>query len=155
MPSSQNPEKILVSAPILTIIHIIMVILLGNLLPLPIPMPAIVPWLGLILAAFGFILGVLALREFRRISKTADPKRLNSGLVTSGVFRYSRNPTYLGFMLILIGFSLSMRTYWGFILVLPLVTLMNTLVIKKEEINLERKFKTQYTDYKSRVRRWL
>jgi protein-S-isoprenylcysteine O-methyltransferase Ste14 len=132
-----------------------MVILLGNLLPLPIPMPAIVPWLGSILAALGFMLGVLALMEFRRTRRAADPKRPITGFVTLGVYRYTRNPTYLGFVLVLIGFSLSMRTYWGILLVLPFVMLMNALVIKKEEINLERKFKTQYTDYKSRVRRWL
>ena len=155
MPTSKNPETIRVPAPILTIVHVILVILLGNLLPLPIPMPAIIPWLGLVVAGLGLILGVLASVEFRRIRTTMDPKKPSTGLVTSGIYRYTRNPVYLGFVFMLVGFSLSMRTYWGIVFIVPLVTLMNTLVIKKEEANLEKKFKTQYTDYKSRVRRWL
>jgi len=155
MPTPKNPEKIRIPAPILTILHITMVILLGNLLPLPIPVPAIVPWLGLIIASLGFVLGVLALIEFRRIRAAADPKRPVTGFVTSGIYRYTRNPIYLGFVFILVGFSLSMRTYWGIILVLPLITLINTLVIKHEEVDLEKRYKSQYADYKSSVRRWL
>ncbi|MBK9926694.1 MAG: isoprenylcysteine carboxylmethyltransferase family protein [Anaerolineales bacterium] len=155
MSTSKNPEAIRVPAPILTIVHIILVILLGNLLPLPVPVPAFVPWLGLVIAGLGLVLGILASMEFRRIRTTMDLKKSPTGLVTSGVYRYTRNPVYLGFVFMLIGFSLSMRTYWGIIFIVPLVTLMNTLVIKKEEANLEKKFKTQYADYKSRVRRWL
>lgn len=155
MPASENPEKIRVPAPILTIVHIIMVILLGNLSPLPIPVPAFVPWLGLGVAGLGLVSGILASVEFRRIRTTLDLKKPSTGLVTSGIYRYTRNPVYLGFVFMLVGFSLSMRTYWGIILMVPLVTLMNALVIEKEETGLEMKFKTQYTDYKSRVNRWL
>jgi len=155
MPTSQNPEKIRISAPILTIIHIILVILLGNLLPLPIPVPAFIPWLGLVIAGLGLVLGILASMEFRRTRTTMDPKKSSTGLVTSGIYRYTRNPVYLGFVFMLVGFSLSMRTYWGIVLILPLVTLINNLVIKYEELSLEKKFKNQYTEYASHVRRWL
>lgn len=153
--SSSVQEKILIPAPILTIVHIILVILLGNLLPLPIPIPAFVPWLGLVIAGLGLVLGILAMTEFRRIRTTMDPKKPSTGLVTSGIYRYTRNPVYLGFVFMLVGLSLSMRTYWGIVFILPLVTLINNLVIKYEEANLEKKFKTQYTEYASHVRRWL
>jgi protein-S-isoprenylcysteine O-methyltransferase Ste14 len=153
--ASNNPENIRVPAPILTIIHITIAILLRKLMPLPIPAPIFVQWLGLIFTALGFILGVLALLEFRRNRVAAAPKRPITSFVTSGIYRYTRNPVYLGFVFMLIGLPLSMGTYWGVILAWPLVTFMNNLVIKHEEIYLEKRFKNQYTEYRSRVRRWL
>ena len=155
MVTPKDRENIRVSAPILTIIHVTMAIVLGRLMPLPIPAPVFVQWFGLGFAALGFVLGVLALIEFRRIRATADSKKPNIGFVTSGIYHYTRNPIYLGFVFILIGFSLSMGTYWGIILAWPLVTFMNNLVIKHEENYLEKRFKKQYIDYQSHVRRWL
>jgi protein-S-isoprenylcysteine O-methyltransferase Ste14 len=114
-----------------------------------------VQWFGLGFAALGFILGVLALVEFKRARAALDPKKSTKYLVTSGVYRYTRNPIYLGFVFMLIGLPLSMGTYWGLILVWPLVTLTNNLIIKHEEARLEEEFNGQYTDYSSRVRRWL
>ena len=155
MNQSKDNAGIKIPAPILTMIHIAMAILLGLLAPLPIPAPAFVQWFGLGLVVLGFILGVLAVIEFRRARTTSDPKKPTQKIVTSGIYRYTRNPIYLGFVLMLIGIPLNMGIYWGFILVWPLVTFMNNMVIKHEEIYLENKFKDQFTDYKSRVRRWL
>jgi protein-S-isoprenylcysteine O-methyltransferase Ste14 len=144
-----------IPAPILTMIHIVMAILLGLLAPLPIPAPAFVRWFGLGLAALGFVLGVLAVIEFRRARTTSDPKKPTQRIITTGIYRYTRNPIYLGFVLMLIGLPLNMGIYWGFILVWPLITFMNNMVIKHEEAYLEKNFKEQYTDYKSHVKRWL
>jgi protein-S-isoprenylcysteine O-methyltransferase Ste14 len=153
--STSNQEKIRVPAPILTILHLIIAILLRNLLPLPISVPALLQWLGLGLAAVGFVLGVLALNEFKRARAAYDPKKPTSGFVTAGIYHYTRNPVYLGFVLILIGLSLSMGTYWGIVLAWPLMVFMNNLVIKPEEVSLEKNFKNQYLEYKANVRRWL
>jgi protein-S-isoprenylcysteine O-methyltransferase Ste14 len=132
-----------------------MAILLGWLAPLPIPAPMFVKWLGLGLAALGFVLGVLAVIEFRRARAATDPKKPVNNFVATGIYRYTRNPIYLGFVLMLIGVPLNMGIYWGFILVWPLIIFMNNMVIKHEETYLEKKFREQYTGYKSRVRRWL
>jgi len=155
MVSSKDHEKNRVPAPILTILHLIIAILLRRLMPLPIPVPAFVQWLGLGLAALGFLLGIFALAEFRRAHAAIDQKRPTAGFVTSGIYQYTRNPVYLGFVLMLIGLALSMGTYWGVILAWPLVVFMNNLVIKPEEISLEKRFKDRYIEYKSKVRRWL
>ena len=155
MTEAKAHAGIRIPAPILAIVHIIMAILLGWMAPLPIPAPAFVRWLGLGLAALGFVLGVLALIEFRRARTTSDPKKPAQNFVTAGIYRYTRNPIYLGFVLMLIGLPLNMGIYWGLILVWPLITFMNNMVIKHEEAYLEKKFKDQYTEYASRVRRWL
>lgn len=155
--ASNNLEKIRVPAPVLTIFHLILVILLRRLLPLPVPVSAFAQWLGLGLAALGFILGLMALIEFRRTRTrvASGPKKATAGFVSTGIYHYTRNPIYLGFVFMLIGLSLSMGTYWGVILAWPLIVFMNNLVIKPEEISLEKRFKDQYIDYKSKVRRWL
>jgi protein-S-isoprenylcysteine O-methyltransferase Ste14 len=155
MTVSKDPAGIRIPAPTLTIIHIIMAILLGWLVPLPIPAPMFIRWLGLGLAALGFVLGVLALIEFKRARTTSNPKKPTQSFVTSGIYRYTRNPIYLGFVLILVGLPINMGNYWGIVLVWPLITLTNNMVIKHEEAYLEKKFKEQYAGYRSRVRRWL
>ena len=155
MTKSKDRAGIRVPAPILTMIHITMAVLLGWLAPIPIPAPILVQWLGLGFAALGFILGVLALIEFRRVRAAVDPKKPTKNLVTSGIYRYTRNPIYLGFVFMLIGLPLNMGIYWGAILVWPLITFMNNMIIKHEETYLEREFKDQYIDYKSHVKRWL
>lgn len=148
-----NPPRI--PAPILTIAHIGIALVLGNLLPLPIPAPAFVLWLGVSLSALGLLLGVLAAIEFRRNRAARGSKVSAPGLVTSGIYRRTRNPVYLGFVLLLIGFPLSAGSYWGILLVWPLVVLMNRFVIQPEESQLEKRFKNQYAEYQVRVRRWL
>lgn len=153
--SKDRSMGIRVPAPILTIIHITMAVLLGWLAPIPIPAPISVQWLGLGFAALGFILGVLALIEFRRVRAAVDPKKPTKSFVTSGIYRYTRNPIYLGFVLMLIGLPLSMGIYWGVVLVWSLITFMNNMIIKHEETYLEKEFKDQYISYKSYVRRWL
>lgn len=160
MKSSKTTESnasagIRIPAPTLAIIHIIMAILLGLLAPLPIPAPAPVRWLGLGLAAIGFALGIFAISEFRRARTTTDSKKPAQSFVTTGIYRYTRNPIYLGFVLMLMGIPLNMGIYWGFILVWPLITFMNNMVIKHEEAYLEKKFKEQFTEYASHVRRWM
>ena len=155
MTKSQKGAGMRIPAPTLTIIHVIMAILLGWRLQLPIPTPRFVGWIGLGLAALGFVLGVLAMIEFRRARASSNPKKPNKVLVTSGVYRFTRNPIYLGFVFILIGLPLTMGNYWGIILVLPLVTFMKNMVIQHEEAYLEKEFKDQFAEYCSRVRRWL
>jgi protein-S-isoprenylcysteine O-methyltransferase Ste14 len=155
MTKSQKSTGIRIPAPILAMIHITIATLLGWLAPLPIPAPAIVKWFGLGLTALGFILGVLSLIEFRRSRASSDPKKPTKTLVTSGVYRFTRNPIYLGFVFMLIGLPMNMGIYWGFLLVWPFVTFTNNMVIKYEEAYLEREFKKEFTDYCSRVKRWI
>jgi protein-S-isoprenylcysteine O-methyltransferase Ste14 len=86
---------------------------------------------------------------------TLDPHGSVTEIVTNGPYRFSRNPIYLGFVCFLVGFTFIFRTYWGLILSPVLIILLYQLVIKYEEAYLEQKFGEVYTNYKSRVRRWL
>ena len=70
-------------------------------------------------------------------------------LVTKGPFAFSRNPIYLGFLLLYFGYAAAILS-WLIILRLPLALYFYKSA-KKEEINLEKKFGKEYTEYKSRV----
>ncbi len=155
MTEPKERAGIKIPAPILTIIHVTLAILLGWRAPMPLSAPTFIRWAGFGLALLGFILGVMALSEFKRHRTSTDPKKPAKSFVTSGIYHYTRNPIYLGFVFILIGMPLNMGNYWGFVLAWPLITLMNNMVIRHEESQMEKKFKEQYADYRSRVRRWL
>ncbi len=153
--SQTDHANVKIEPPVLLLIHVIAVILLRWLLPLPFAVPKLLEWLGYVLILLGIGLGAGAVSRFLRAHTTTYPHGQVSTIVTSGPYRFTRNPIYLGMVCLLIGFSFAFRTYWGLILSPLFVVLMNTLVIRHEEAYLEKKFGKVYSNYKSRVRRWL
>lgn len=141
--------------PIVALLYIIIALVLGRFVSIPFAAPQILKNIGLALTFIGFLLGLGALIEFRKARTTLDPHGSVKTLVANGIYRYTRNPIYLGFLLMVVGFPLTYGYYWGILIAPFFITTMNRLVIEKEEIYLEKKFKEQYTDYKLRVRRWL
>jgi protein-S-isoprenylcysteine O-methyltransferase Ste14 len=138
--------------PILALIFIGLAILLGWLLP--IALPAFVEWIGLGLILIGIVLAFGAFNEFRKAHTTLDPHGSVKALVTQGIYQFTRNPIYLGFLLMVIGFPLNSGSYSGLVVAPFFMVTMNRLVIEKEEAYLEKKFGEAYTGYRSRVRRW-
>ena len=141
--------------PILLLLHIFAVFLLNWLFPLPIAFPKILVWVGYLLILVGIGLAFSAAGRFMKAQTTLDPHGSVTEIVTSGPYRFSRNPIYLGFVCLLIGFPFIFRTYWGSILSPLLMISLYQLVIKHEEVYLEKKFRDAYSTYKSRVGRWL
>ena len=109
---------------------------------------------GLVIAA-GVTLLVTADRLFMRAGTAIKPTRPTTAIVTSGIYRYTRNPMYLGMTLILLGLALATGSLW-FLIALPVAVFAVTkLAIEREEAYLERKFGPDYLSYKVQVRRWL
>lgn len=108
---------------------------------------------GLILAAaFG---ALSALRAFRRLQTPAEPWKPTRRLATGGVYRFTRNPMYLGLLLLQASSGLLADSLWP-LLVLPLLgLLLHRGVVLREERYLARRFGQEYEDYRRRVRRWL
>jgi len=99
----------------------------------------------------------LAMLSFWEAHTTVNPMKPSSAsfLVTSGMYRFTRNPMYLGLLFILIGWALYLAHVLAF-LFLPAFTLyMNRFQIKPEERALTARFGRQYLEYASRVHRWL
>src|SRR6266508_3356198 len=155
MAEYKDHANVRIAPPILTLLHIIAAFLLARFIPLPFTVPIAIKYIGFALVVIGFLLGLCAVIAFRRARTTLDPYHPVSNLVTSGIYRFSRNPIYLGFLLMVIGIPLNVGTYWGLILAPIFVLLCNRLVIVREEAYLEKRFGEAYTNYKSRVRRWV
>lgn len=155
MSNQQDHASVKIHPPILLLIHIGVAWLLDRFIALPVVVSPMIRNLGLALAGISFLLGLLSLYAFTKARTTLNPHGSVKTIVSSGVYRFTRNPIYLGMVLMLIGFPLAFGNVWGIPLAPVFILLMNKLVIEHEEAYLEKKFGEAYTGYKSRVRRWL
>lgn len=144
-----------VHPPIVALMFIVIAYFLGRFVPLPYTAPEFLQVVGLALTFAGFVLGIGAFIEFRKAHTTLNPHGSVKQLVTSGIYCFTRNPIYLGFLLMVIGLPLNSGLYWGLVMVPFYMMTMTRLIIEKEEAYLERKFGKSYASYTSRARRWL
>src|SRR5574342_30543 len=118
------------------------------------PMAWIIPpfWnlAGLILIGLGLILSLVAENTFRQARTTVRPFEESTVLVTEGFFRISRNPMYLGIVLILLGVALLLRSLSPFLIIVPFVILLDRGFIRLEERMLAAKFGPIWEAYKAR-----
>ncbi|MER8772391.1 isoprenylcysteine carboxylmethyltransferase family protein [Mesorhizobium sp. M0960] len=110
---------------------------------------------GAVLAVCGLVLIFMAAGRFQAAGTNIPPTLPTTALVVDGIYRWTRNPFYLGATLIYLGLGVAAGSLWGIALVIPLLWVINTGVIAPEERYLERKFGDAYRAYKTRVRRWL
>lgn len=110
--------------------------------------------LGPVLILCGFV-GLPAIVAFVRARTNPRPWKPASVLVTSGSYRLTRNPMYLGFTLLYAGASLWINTLWPLLALPVILFVMTSQVIGREESYLQRRFGDEYTRYKAQVRRWL
>jgi len=127
--------------------------LLRHLLPLPVMAPLPLP--GNI--AFALALGLILWAALAMLRAGTDlrPDKPDAALVVTGPFRFSRNPIYLGLVLIAGGFALRWGDLWGWLGVVAAQQVLDRLVIAREEPYLTRRFGAAYTQYRARVRRWI
>ena len=112
---------------------------------------------ALALAALGVgsaIAGVIAFRDRHTTVNPLTPSA-SSAIVTGGIYRVSRNPMYLGFLLVLAGWGVYLSNAGTALLLPAFVAYLTRYQIKPEERALLAKFGTEYAQYMSRVRRWL
>lgn len=114
-------------------------------------------WLSVVLLLAGISVAVLGVIQFNRAQTTVNPLKPDtaSSLVTAGIFTRTRNPMYVGMLLVLIGWWLWLGSLLNLLLIAGFVVYMNEFQIKPEEQAMEKLFGAEFTAYKSRVRRWL
>ncbi|OLQ80527.1 protein-S-isoprenylcysteine methyltransferase [Photobacterium proteolyticum] len=110
----------------------------------------IITLLGAIIA----ISGVLAFRKARTTANPMEPQDAST-LVNSGVYRVTRNPMYLGFLLMLVGFGIFLQSAYSLVLCVGFILYMNRFQIEPEERFLEVHFQDEFVLYKGKVRRWI
>ena len=124
---------------------------------LPLAHVIIFPWNlgGVALIAAGIYMAAAASMAFGRVKTTVEPFEVSTALVTSGFFRISRNPMYLGFAIVLTGIAILMGVLSVFAVIPVFIILMEAIFIRVEEKMLEREFGETWREYRRRTRRWL
>ncbi len=112
-------------------------------------------WAGYALIALGVLAMALALIEFLRNRTTFIPRRVPTAFLQHGIYRFSRNPIYLGDALVLAGLILAWDVLAALILVPAFMWLITKRYIEGEEAGLEAKFGAEFIAWKQKVRRWL
>jgi protein-S-isoprenylcysteine O-methyltransferase Ste14 len=112
---------------------------------------------ALAIALAGIAFDLAGLVSFRRARTTVNPMRpsASSALVTSGVYRLTRNPMYFGLLLLLTAWAVFLSSPWLLAGPLAFVLYMNRFQIGPEERALSARFADSYTAYRRRVRRWI
>jgi protein-S-isoprenylcysteine O-methyltransferase Ste14 len=116
------------------------------------------PWLiGPAVACVGGAISMAGARAFRQAGTTVNPLHPDraSSIVTSGIYRYTRNPMYVGVVFVLLGCFLAFGALSAVIGLPAFVVYINRYQIAPEERILEAKFGSEYASYRERVRRWL
>lgn len=119
-----------------------------------------VPWrrtLAVIVWCVGITISLAGVLEFRRARTTVNPlnPQAATAMVTSGIYRYSRNPMYLGLLFVLVGWALWLSNVIAFLLPPFFVFYINRFQIEPEERALSAKFGEAFRKYRRLVRRWL
>jgi protein-S-isoprenylcysteine O-methyltransferase Ste14 len=127
---------------------------LDRLLPLPLALPELTLVGGGVILAGAAILAA-GVRNFSRAATPVPSNRPVRALVTTGIHGRSRNPMYVGMLLLYAGIGMAARSPWVLVLALPLVIVLRYGIVAREEKYLERRFGDAYRDYKAHVRRWL
>jgi protein-S-isoprenylcysteine O-methyltransferase Ste14 len=115
------------------------------------------PIIGVLLAAIGFAILLGAAIQFRRSHTTLNPINPESAttFVASGLYRYTRNPMYLGMALVVAAAAVWFASFVGVIVLAGFCAYLTRFQIRPEERAMLRRFGTPYENYMKQVRRWL
>jgi protein-S-isoprenylcysteine O-methyltransferase Ste14 len=115
------------------------------------------PWnlLGFIPLGIGIIINIVADQQFKRARTTVKPERRSTALITNGLYKITRNPMYLGMVLILIGVATALGSWISFMIPLAFAVLMNYRYIQREENHLKFQFGRAWEGYQQNTPRWI
>jgi protein-S-isoprenylcysteine O-methyltransferase Ste14 len=126
------------------------------LLPLHLSLP---PSLRITGATISITLGLTALAAagqlFKQTRQDPSPWKPTPEIISTGIYRFTRNPMYLGLALIQVGLAFAMSNLWVAVLLPPVLVVVYATAIRHEESYLERKFGDSYLEFKRSVRRWI
>ncbi len=148
----------LIPPPLLFVVPLVLGILLNRSLPLPLlpeSLSSSRPWLAGVFLALFLATAAHGIGRFVRAHTTIIPHARPNALVTSGPYRLSRNPMYIGLTCVYLGLTVLANTLWPLPFLLFPLWVLQTKVIPYEEQMLTSVFGSEYIAYTARVRRWL
>jgi protein-S-isoprenylcysteine O-methyltransferase Ste14 len=153
-PSGPGTAGVIAPPPLIYLVPLIAGLVIQRWYPMHLVPADFATPLGIGVLVLGLV-GLPAIRAFRRAKTSPRPWIPTTTLVTSGPYRFTRNPMYVGFTLIYSGITLWMNAAWPAIFLPFVLIVMQVGVITREEAYLTRLFGEDYREYQRRVRRWL
>ena len=155
MTEKMDHPQVMVAPPLVFLGYLVGALLMNWALPIPAPATLTLRIVGGIAVAAGLVLGGSAFSQMVKAHTSPDPGKPVTAFVVEGPYRFTRNPIYLGFLLIYLGITLMAGTLWGIIASPFLIWNVTHAVIHMEEKYLDEKFGETYREYRSRVRQWI
>ena len=114
-------------------------------------------YMVVLFVTLGILFGLLGTLAFHKAKTTVNPLKLelSSALVSSGIYKFTRNPMYLGLGLMLAAWAVTLASWWCFIFLIFYFIFMQQFQIIPEERALQKIFGDDFVNYKSRVRMWM
>jgi protein-S-isoprenylcysteine O-methyltransferase Ste14 len=155
MATSTDKPGVAAPPPLLYGSAFVLVLVFRWFWPMPIFGHAVALWPGLALLVLGVGIAAWGGRTMHAAGTNVNPALPTTAIVASGPFRFSRNPLYLALTLLYLGLTLAFNTWWGIVVLAPVLIIMHRGVVLREERYLEQKFGETYRQYRSKVRRYL
>jgi protein-S-isoprenylcysteine O-methyltransferase Ste14 len=143
--------------PLVYCLAILFALVIDRVVPLPLPrLESSYYWcLGVFLTVVAVWLDVWAMKTLLEGKTTVMTNRCTLHLVTRGPFRFTRNPTYLGYTLITVSFGLLTGNPWFLVAALAAAVATDFIAIRYEELHLLSRFGCEFEFYCRHTRRWL
>ena len=141
--------------PVIYLTSLVIGLVFRALVPTPFLPRGLAFMLGAIMIAIAVWLSVWGVRVMHRAGTSEKTSLPTTALVTTGPFRYSRNPLYVSLTLAYLGIAVAAQSLWALALLIVVLAVVQRGVIDREERYLERRFGEDYLRYKGRVRRWI
>ena len=141
--------------PVYLLLSLVSMTLLHTYVPIAQLIARPYSYAGAVLVVMGIAMAGYSAISFDRAGTPVVPFEPSTVLVTGGFYRITRNPMYLGMVLLLLGFATLLGTLSAFLPLPVFVLIIQEWFIKGEERFLEETFGEQYVAFKKRVRRWI
>jgi len=154
-PTQRDIPGVIAPPPLILLGHILLGLALDWLRPAPF-LPAAAQYaLGAVLIVLALALAGAAIFRFARAGTNVPTRQPATALVVAGPYRFSRNPIYVGMILLLLGIGVMVDSVWILACAVPFALVLRYGVIAREERYLAAKFGDAYRLYCAKVRRWI
>jgi protein-S-isoprenylcysteine O-methyltransferase Ste14 len=155
LPHEEDRPGVPIAPPLLFVIPILASLIIEWLVPTSFVHGALRWILGALISLAGLALNVGGFITQKRAGTDPIPFNPSTCIVSHGLYRFTRNPMYIGFALWTLALAILVNSTWMLLAVPIGLVLIDRIVITREERYLERKFGEEYLNYKRRVRRWI
>jgi protein-S-isoprenylcysteine O-methyltransferase Ste14 len=155
LPPEEDRPRVPIAPPLLFVLPILAGLALEWFVPTAFVHGAVRWTVGALLFLAGVALNVVGFVTQKRAGTDPIPFNPSTRIVSHGLYRFTRNPMYIGFALWTLGLAILCNSIWVLLASPVGLILIDRLVVVREERYLERKFGNEYLNYKRRARRWI